>query len=118
MLSITDSVTLALALSSALNPQLKHLIARRSDQLGGNVTDHARFIIIQPCDTLEDLEGELGFPVAREPCFEWVHDHGFAYECVAILTDDGFAHVALIEKVDGIDPELKALCEAYAEVSA
>lgn len=116
MLSITDGVTLARALHLPLNPQLKRLMVQRSDQLGG-ITDHARFIIIQPCDTIEDLERELGFPVAREPCFEWVHDHGFAYECVAILTEDGFAHVALIEKADGIDPQLKALCDAYADAS-
>ena len=117
MLSITDGVSLARALSSTIDPRMKCLLSDRCDQLGGEITDQARFIIVQINDTADDLERELGFSVSSSPCFEWVLDHGFAYEAPIIFTDDGYAHVVILEKADGIDPELEALCQAYAEAS-
>jgi hypothetical protein len=131
MLSVTDSVSLARALDSPIDPRLKRLLAERCKQLGGDITNQARFIIIQANDTADDLERELGFSVMSNfidhtpfnhpdfvPCFEYVADLGFSYELVFILDDSGFAHVVVVQKSDGIDSELLALCAAYASEHA
>jgi uncharacterized protein with ATP-grasp and redox domains len=131
MLSITDGGSLARALSAPINPWLKRLLKQRSDQLGGNIAEQARFIIMQPADTLEDLEQQLSFSVVQNPidgsrfgdqdftpAFEYVVDHDFCFEAVFIFTDDGFAHVLFVEKAEGVDPLLIALCQTYASEHA
>jgi len=108
MLTITDGGSLSRALRTPIDPLLKRLLIERRGQLGGNIADIARFIIMQSDDSLDDLEKELSFPIRgdTEGSFgcEWVADHGTFYEAVWILTDDGFAHVALVPKQTGIDP--------------
>ncbi len=114
MLIVTDGGSLTRALSTSIDPPLKRLLVQRRDQLGGDIEGLARFLIAEPLDGLDALETELGFPVSGdlEGSFgcEWVADHGTFYEAVWILTDDGFAHVALIPKRD-VDPELLEFCE-------
>ncbi len=117
MLTITDGRSITRALSTSIDPPLKRLLIKRRDQLGGDINGLARFLIAGPLDVLDTLETELGFPVRGDSelsfgC-EWVADHGTFFEAVWILTDDGFAHVALITKHAGIDPELLRLCEMY-----
>ena len=119
MLTITDRESLSRALSSPIDARLKLLLMDRRDQLGGDFTDKARFLIPSPRDSLEGLEKELGFPGLSDPessfgC-EWVADLGALYEAVWILSDDGFAHVALISKEQGIDPRLIELCAALVK---
>ena len=126
MLTITDGESLTRALSLPLDPRLKQLLIERRDQLGGDITDRARFVIVQPGDTLNGLEAELSFSVFQNPgdgtCFgdpnftpgwEWLADHGHCFELVFIMTDDGFAHVVLIQNAQGVDPELLKLCGLY-----
>ena len=117
MLSINDGVSLTRALQSSLDERIKRLLADRCEQLGGDITDQARFIIVQPSDTAEELEREVGLPMLSDPCFEWVLDHGFAYEAPIILTDDGYAHVVIVEKASSANAELMALCAAHAEAT-
>ena len=122
MLTITDGGSLARALSSSLDPSIKRLLSRRCKQLGGDIKDQACFLVAQPGDTPEAIEAALDFPAFSQPelgfgC-EWVADHGALYEAVWLLTDCGFAHVALVPKHEGIDPALLSLCRTYAEQGA
>jgi len=117
MLTITDGGSLTRALRMSIDFHLKQLLIERRDQLGGDITDIARFIVIQPGDNLKALEQELGFPGLSDPehsfgC-EWIADHGDTYEAVWVLTDNGFAHVVLVPKQHGIDPELLRLCALH-----
>ncbi len=125
MLTI-DGGTHARALSLPLDPRLKRLLIERRDQLGGDITDRARFVIVQPGDNPNALEAELSFSVFQKPGdgtrfgdpdftpgWEWLADHGHCFELVFILTDDGFAHAVLIQNAQGVDPELLRLCELY-----
>lgn len=127
MLTITDGGSLTRALSSPIDARIKRLLRLRCEQLGGDITGQVRFVIVQPGDTEEDLEGALGFSVFQnagdgsrfgEPDFtsswEWLADHGHCFELVFIFDDSGFAHVVLIENSQGVDPELLSLCRAYA----
>ena len=125
MLTITDGGSLARALKLPIGLRLKRLLTERRDQLGGDIKDQARFIIVQPGDVMTALEQELGWSVFTTPegqrfgesdfypGWEWIADHGHCFEMVFILTDDGFAHVILIENSPGVDPDLLKLCRMY-----
>ena len=126
MLTITDGGSLTRALTMPIDPRLKRLLVERRDQIGGDIVDIARFIVVQPGDSLVGLESALGFSILQNqtdgrrfgdpefsPSWEWLADHGHCFELVFIMTDDGFAHVVLIENSEGIDPELLRLCGMY-----
>jgi len=124
MLTITDGGSLARALKLPMNVLLKRLLIERCDQLGGHLRD-VRFLIVQAGDSMKALEQELGWSVFTTteghrfgetdyyPGWEWLADHGHSFEMVYIMTDDGFAHVVLIQRSPGVDPELLKLCEMY-----
>ena len=131
MLSITDRGSLARALALPLERRLAALLVLRQQQLGGDIFGNARFVVVEPGDTSADLEGAVGFSVFQNPGdgsrlgdadftpgWEWIEDHGFAYELVFILTDDGYAHVVIVEKGSGVDARLLDLCATYASEHA
>ncbi len=122
MLTITDGRSLARALSLPVDARIKRLLTLRCEQLGGDITDLARFIVVQPGDGLDALETVLGFPVFGEPELsfapEWVADEGDLLEAVWILTDCGFAHVAVVPRGPGISPQLIEVFAAYASEHA
>jgi hypothetical protein len=127
MLTIRDGEALTRALRSDIDHRLKELLRRRATQLGGDIADQAHFAIVQPSDTPDDLERAIGFSVFRNPAdgsrlgepdfspgWEWIEDHGFAFELCYIMDDSGFGHVAIVPKADGIAAELLNLCRTYA----
>ncbi len=122
MLTITDGGSLTRALSSSLDPGIKGLLRLRCEQLGGDIEHHARFLLAEPGDDLESLEAELGFPIFGEPELsfapEWVADEEGLLEAVWILTDCGFAHVAVVPRGPGISPQLIEVFAAYASEHA
>ena len=119
MLAIVDGVSLTRALRTTLAPELKQLLTDRIRQLDvEDLSKVARFLIVEVGDTLDTVEKELGFAIGGDShdsfgC-EWIEDHGDVVELVWILTDDGFAHVVLLTKSAGLDPELLRLCAAQA----
>ncbi len=126
MLTVTDGGSLTRALTTSIDPSMKRLLIERRDQLGGDIVDLARFIVLQPGDSLGALEAALGFSVLQNqvdgrrvgdpefsPSWEWLADHGHCFELVFIFDDSGFAHVVLIENSQGVDPELVKLCGLY-----
>ena len=125
MLTITDGGSLARALKLPIDLRLKRLLMERRDQLRGDIVDIACFIVVQPGDSVEALEQALGWSVFQNlegyrfgepnyyPGWEWLADHGHCFEMVFIMTDDGFAHVVLVENSQGVDPELLKLCGMY-----
>jgi hypothetical protein len=130
MLSITNGEALKRALNSAVDDRLKALLRLRRDQLGGDITDQAYVAIVQPADTAADLQRTIGFSVFENPVdgshfgdpdwspgWEWIEDHGFAYELCFIMDDSGFGHVVIIPKQQGVDSELLNLCQQYASAT-
>jgi hypothetical protein len=131
MLSIADGEALTRALTSTLDDRIKRLLELRRDQLGGDITDQAHFAIVQPADTAADLERTIGFSIFRNPAdgsrsgdpdftpgWEWIEDHGFAYELCFIMDDSGFGHVVIVPKADAIDRSIIDLCATYASEHA
>lgn len=130
MLSISDGEALERALNSRIDDQTKQLLSLRRDQLGGDITDQAHFAIVQPADTAADLQRAIGFSVFENPVdgshfrdpdwspgWEWIEDHGFAYELCFIMDDSGFGHVVIVPKQQGVDSELLNLCQQYVSAT-
>jgi len=126
MLSICDGETLSSALRSDINHQIKHLLRQRSQQLGG-IDDQVHFAIVERGDTPTDLEQTIGFSIFHNPAdgsrlgdpeftpgWEWIADHGFAYELCFIFDDSGFAHVVIVPKDERINSDLTSFCKQYA----
>ncbi|SFR84756.1 hypothetical protein [Sphingomonas jatrophae] len=112
---IDTTAALARALVSPLAPNIKRLLTLRRTQLG-TIEGAARFIVVEPGDTVADVERALAFPLADEgePCFDWAADHDGLFEAAFNLSDDSAADVMLVPDTDGIDSDLLALCRFHA----
>lgn len=118
---IDTAAALARALDQPLDPALRALLVTRRDQLGSHVEEAARFIVVEPPDTLADVEAAVGFPIAieGEPTWEWTQRHGGGWvEIVVVLSDDGPADVVLVRDADGSDPELTRLLHDHTAPAA
>lgn len=131
MLSIKDGEALSRALSSPIDRRIKRLLALRRDQLSDDITDQVHFAIVQSADTAADVERTIGFSIFQNPAdgsrfgepdwtpgWEWIENHGFAYELCFIMDDSGFGHVVIIPKELGIATELLSFCQEYASEHA
>jgi hypothetical protein len=122
MFIIRDITTLADALASLIPENIKKLINARADLI-----DLATFVIAAPGDSITDIEGAAGIPIATNfvdgarygepdfmPSFEWVMDHGALYEIPYVLSDDGSGVVLIVPDSEGVDPALLSLAREYA----
>ena len=120
MLIITDTTTMSLALDSPLKPAIKALLVMRRDQLlsdtGGDydIGELAKWIIVAPGDPLAAIETAVGYPIAPDPPWEWVIDHGGVMEAPIILSDDGFGMVLIVPDEQGVDSVLLKLLKRAA----
>ena len=114
MLSVTDGEALTRALQSDIDHRLKALLRLRAKQLTKHqpqedLADLAHFAIVEAGDTPVDLERAIGFSIFQNPAdgsrmgepdwqpgWEWIEDHGFAWELCFILDDSGFGHVVIV----------------------
>lgn len=63
---VNDWRTLSRALSSSIDPRLKQLLADRVRQLDvEGLSTAARFVIVQPGDTIADADQALGFCILQ-----------------------------------------------------
>ncbi|MDH7973530.1 hypothetical protein QH494_15170 [Sphingomonas sp. AR_OL41] len=120
MLTITNTTTMSLALDSHLNPAIKALLVMRRDQLlsdtggGHDIGELANWIIVAPGDPLAAIETAAGYPIAPDPPWEWVIDHGGIMEAPIILSDDGFGVVLIVPDEQGVDSVLLKLLKRDA----
>lgn len=111
-------------LPSTIDPDLLKLITLRLTQLAP--TFPHQMIIVEPGDTVEDLETITGFPILTnlfddvrypdpdfEPCCEVLEDHGCCYEIVFIFSDGDDSVSLFIPKTD-VDEELLSMCAQFA----
>ena len=126
MLTITDVASLSRALAYPLDAEVARLLLERQRQLGGNLHDIARFIVIQPFDRPRSVAKAVGFSLFENPvdgtrwrepdytpAFEFIEDHGFAYELTMEFTSD-FTNAFFIEKAPGVHPDFLDFCRHYA----
>ena len=95
---------------------LRTLIEWRIRQIEASVPWDAAilgpFILVEPGDTLETLLAATGIAAVAE--FEFVDEHAHYYEAVWIVSDDGYGVDLFIPKRADTDPQLLALCAAFA----
>lgn len=111
------------------NPEIRRLVEQRIYDLGKEPFDLAAlgyFIVIEPGDSLETINAQLGFPILANrwtglhfgqpgftPTFEFVEAFPGCYEMVFIVDDSGYGIEVLIPS-EGVDPDLLAMCQRYA----
>ena len=118
------------------DPAVQALVALRYRQLNSpddpdapDATGH--FIVVEPGDTIEQLEQAVGLPILHGlfddlpfghpdffPCSEILEEHRnestCIYEMVFISNDDGAATAIFVADSEGIDADLLALCRSFA----
>ena len=114
------------------DPELRHLVEKTVHDLSEDYPydpdELGYFLIVEPGDTLETIDAQLGFSILSNrysgirfgqpgfaQSFELVDEHAGYYEVVFILSDDGFGVEVFIPKTGGINPELLAVCRQFAE---
>jgi hypothetical protein len=88
-------------------------------------TVDARFILVEPHDTVDDLEMSSGCPIISSwfsdaiyphedfaPSFEFIEEHHDFYEMVFVLTDDNTT--VLIVPKSGSDQLLLTMCQEFS----
>jgi hypothetical protein len=70
------------------------------------------FIVAEPGDSIDTLVAATGIVSVTD--FEFVDEHAHYYEAVWIVSDDGYGVDLFIPRQAGIDPNLLALCAAFA----
>ena len=111
-------------LTLIINPDIHKLITLRLTQL--DTTLPTPMIIMEPGDSLSDIEEEIGFSILTNlfddisypdpdfiPSCEALEDHGGFYEMLFILGDGDDAVEIFIPKT-GIDPSLLAMCGDFS----
>jgi len=116
--------------SRIADPEIRNLVKLRFAQVcSGETYDpdrHGYMLVVEPGDTVEAIERESGCPMLRNtfddarfgdpeftPAAEVIEEHSNCYELVFIFSDDGGVEI-FVPKVDGIDPELLAMCRQFA----
>lgn len=132
MITIHDSADMERVLTGPFDLSLKTILQDRLELLAEylndwDLADLAHFIMVEPGDSIEAIEKELGISPFENlvdgarypaPAFEpsWEHcivregyiEAGFA------LCDAGLGLVLLVPDRDGVVPELRAMLKAYA----
>ncbi len=120
-------------LSAVAYTGISQILAARMSQLKVPETevlsDIGEFIIVEPGDTIANLEEASGCAITTDlfgeahygdpdfvPNHEWLEHHQdeHCFEMVFIMTDDGYFTVLLIPDDPGIDPDLLSLCWEYS----
>ncbi|SFN15292.1 hypothetical protein [Nitrosomonas communis] len=113
------------------DPAIRELVQQRFTEIcAGEPYDydlHGYMVVVEPGDSVETLEQEIGFPILRNlfdgasygepdfsPSFEALEEHVSCYEMVYIFNDEGFGADIFIPKQPGVDGDLLAMCAEYA----
>ena len=120
------------AIAALPDAGLRQLIETRISQINEccpwDADELGPFIVVEPGDTSDMLEAEMGFSVLRNlfndtpfghpdfaPAFELAEAHPEGYfELVYILGDGGFGYDLFIVDQPGVDPALLRFCRTYA----
>lgn len=129
---LRDEAAIAALPEAGLRQLLQKRVAEINECCPWDADELGYFIVVEPDDTADLLEAEMGFSALRDqlndvpfgdenfsPAFEWVESHpeGF-YELVYIINDGGYGYDVFIADHPGVDPDLLALCRTYATPAA
>jgi len=112
------------------NPAIRELVQQRINDLGGESFDSNElgyFLVVEAGDTIEAIQAQVGFNILQNrftgipfnatgftPSFEFIEEFPACYDMVFVLDDTGIGIELFVPKVEGIDPDLTAMCRMYA----
>ena len=116
------------------NPAIRQLVQKRIKDLGGEAFDTTALgylLVIQPGDTLDAIDTQLGFSILANrftkirfdqpgfsPSFEFVEEFPACYDMVFVVSDDGHGVEVFVPKAEGIPPDLRIMCRVHATAGA
>lgn len=112
---LRDSSSIRLAVTQL--PEVAPLLSKRIEELSDYVADDlsslVNILVVQPRDTLAEVDAALGFAVEKRGV-DAIESHPAWYELTYVLSDDGFGLVLYVPKSPDIDRRLLALCASQA----
>ncbi len=125
MIVVRDSQSLP----QITNEEVRKLVQQRIDDLcveGDDVEAIGYFVIVELGDTVEAIQGQIGFNVLSNrlagvryddpmftASFEFILEYPSCFEIVFVLEDSGFGVELFIPKETGVEPDLTAMCQKY-----
>lgn len=98
-------------------PAVAPFISKRIEELAEyedyDLAELVHIFVIEPGDTLADLDAALGF-VVEDRAVDAIDSHPGCWELTYVLDDSGFGLVAYIPKSTDIDPWLLEVCATRA----
>lgn len=130
MLSLHNTASMQLVIDVHPDPELVALLSLRMAQLvqthGIDLSDLAHFLVVEPGDRLCQIEAQLGFTPLQNivdgsfygdpdftPSWEWIGFHAGWIEIAYVFSDDGFGTIIYVQRADGVEPDLIALCDEW-----
>lgn len=129
---LRDEGAIAALPDVALRRLVEKRVAEINESCPWDADELGYFIVVEPGDTAEALEAEIGFPVLRNlfddmpfghpdfaPSFEWseIHPEGYL-ELVYVISDGGYGYDIFIVDHPDADQNLIAMCRAFATPTA
>ena len=113
------------------DPDVRRLVQTRFHQITNgdpyDVDVHGELVVVEPRDTVADVEHESGWPLLvnpfdgtrfgdpdYQPGIEALIDHPKVFEAVLLFSDSGAGEILFIPKQPGVDAELLAMCAAHS----
>jgi hypothetical protein len=92
-----------------IDPALRRVISQRfNEPFDPDIDGYG--IVIEPGDTPEDLESEVGLPLFEGTPIEWIEEHPGCFELTLIPDVGDFGISIYLPKDSGIDPRFFELC--------
>jgi hypothetical protein len=124
---LRDPAAIAQLEAGELHTLLAQRVASLSEFADYELHELVTFVVVQPGDSLEGLEEQLGFDALCNrfdgtrfgdpgftPSWELLEQHAGYFAIVYVLSDDGFGIEVFVPKQPGVNPELLAMCATYA----
>lgn len=129
MQCIQTWAALSALLEQEPDPYFIRFLTLRRQQLEafGELSDLGGIYLVQPGDSIPDVERAVGFPIASgpidgvrypdpdfQPGWEWIERHPTFWEAPFVLSDDGSGFILIVLDRPDIDEALRAMMTAFA----
>ena len=125
---LRDEAAIAALPDTGLRQLIENRISQINECCPWDADELGPFIVVEPGDTADMLEVEMGFSVLRNlfddtrfphpdfaPAFEWAESHPEGYlELVYVVSDGGYGYDVFVADQPSVDSELLAFCRTYA----
>jgi hypothetical protein len=102
-------------------PEVAPFISKRIEELSEyadyDLAELVHIFVVEPGDTLADLNAALGFVVADRPV-DAIDSHPGVVELTYVTTDEGFGVVVYVPNSPDIDPRLLEVCATRSTESS